>query len=53
VATPRSDAARRLPHPQPYLIENPARELERLVREHGFRGLKLYPTYGYFYPKKA
>jgi len=37
----------------PYLIENPARELERLVREHGFRGLKLYPTYSYFYPKKA
>jgi uncharacterized protein len=34
----------------PYLIENPARELERLVRERGFRGLKLYPTYSYFYP---
>ncbi len=34
----------------PYLTENPARELERLVREHGFRGLKLYPTYSYFYP---
>jgi predicted TIM-barrel fold metal-dependent hydrolase len=37
----------------PYLIENPARELERLVREHGFRGLKLYPTYSYFYPNDA
>ena len=35
---------------KPYLIENPARELERLVRERGFRGLKLYPTYSYFYP---
>lgn len=34
----------------PYLVEQPARELERLVREHGFRGLKLYPTYSYFYP---
>ena len=34
----------------PYLIENPARELERLVRDRGFRGLKLYPTYSYFYP---
>ncbi len=34
----------------PYLVENPARELERLVRERGFRGLKLYPTYSYFYP---
>ena len=34
----------------PYLVENPARELERLVRDHGFRGLKLYPTYSYFYP---
>ncbi len=34
----------------PYLVENPARELERLVRARGFRGLKLYPTYSYFYP---
>ncbi|OGK99056.1 MAG: metal-dependent hydrolase [Candidatus Rokubacteria bacterium RIFCSPHIGHO2_12_FULL_73_22] len=34
----------------PYLSANPAQELERLVREHGFRGLKLYPTYNYFYP---
>jgi predicted TIM-barrel fold metal-dependent hydrolase len=34
----------------PYLVDHPARELERLVREHGFRGLKLYPTYNYFYP---
>lgn len=37
----------------PYLVENPARELERLVRERGFRGLKLYPTYNYFYPNDA
>lgn len=34
----------------PYLAAEPARELERLVREGGFRGLKLYPTYNYFYP---
>ena len=34
----------------PYLHERPARLLERLVREDGFRGLKLYPTYAYFYP---
>ncbi|MBI2160185.1 MAG: amidohydrolase [Candidatus Rokubacteria bacterium] len=34
----------------PYLVGNPARELERLVQERGFRGLKLYPTYSYFYP---
>jgi predicted TIM-barrel fold metal-dependent hydrolase len=37
----------------PYLIPNPARELERLVTRHGFRGLKLYPTYEYFYPNDA
>jgi len=34
----------------PYLVENPARELDQLVRARGFRGLKLYPTYSYFYP---
>lgn len=34
----------------PYEVANPARELERLVREQGFRGLKLYPTYQLFYP---
>jgi predicted TIM-barrel fold metal-dependent hydrolase len=34
----------------PYLVENPSVELERLVRDHGFRALKLYPTYNYFYP---
>jgi uncharacterized protein len=27
--------------------------LERLVRHDGFRGLKLYPTYQYFYPNDA
>jgi len=34
----------------PYLHHEPARLLERLVREEGFRGLKLYPTYAFFYP---
>ncbi|MFQ5828758.1 MAG: amidohydrolase family protein [Candidatus Methylomirabilia bacterium] len=37
----------------PYLTANPDRELERLVTEQGFRGLKLYPTYQYFYPNDA
>lgn len=34
----------------PYITPEPARELERLVRDQGFRGLKLYPTYSYYYP---
>jgi predicted TIM-barrel fold metal-dependent hydrolase len=34
----------------PYLVLDPARELERLVTQRGFRALKLYPTYAYFYP---
>jgi predicted TIM-barrel fold metal-dependent hydrolase len=34
----------------PYEATHPARELERLVREEGFRGLKLYPTYQLYYP---
>lgn len=34
----------------PFLTPSPARELERLVTEQGFCGLKLYPTYQYFYP---
>jgi uncharacterized protein len=34
----------------PHLHAQPGRLLERLVREEGFRGLKLYPTYAYFYP---
>ncbi len=34
----------------PYLVGQPGRELERCVRELGCRGLKLYPTYQYFYP---
>jgi len=34
----------------PLTSAQPADELRRLVAEHGFRGLKLYPTYQYFYP---
>ncbi len=34
----------------PYLTPEPARELRRLVQDLGFRGLKLYPTYSYYYP---
>jgi len=31
----------------------PADELEDLVKNCGFRGLKLYPTYQYYYPNDA
>jgi len=34
----------------PHLSNRPARELRRLVEVYGFRGLKLYPTYQFFYP---
>ena len=34
----------------PHLVARPAQELERLVKNHGFRGLKLHPTYQYYYP---
>jgi len=34
----------------PYTTTKPAEELERLAHEHGFKGLKLYPTYQYYYP---
>jgi len=34
----------------PFMVARPAQELERCVKELGFRGLKLYPTYQYFYP---
>ncbi len=37
----------------PYTVGAPARELERLVGEREMRGLKLYPTYNYFYPNDA
>jgi uncharacterized protein len=37
----------------PFTCTRPAEELEVLVRDFGFRGLKLYPTYQYFYPNDA
>ncbi len=36
----------------PYMVLNPAAELDTAVRQHGFCGLKLYPTYAYFYPNQ-
>ncbi len=36
----------------PYMVLNPAAELDTAVRQDGFRGLKLYPTYEYFYPNQ-
>jgi len=37
----------------PYTSSRPSRELETLVSDHGFRGLKLYPTYQYYFPNDA
>jgi len=34
----------------PFMVANPRNELVRLAREHCIRGLKLYPSYNYFYP---
>ena len=37
----------------PYTCTRPSDELENLVRNYGFRGLKLYPTYQHYYPNDA
>ncbi len=37
----------------PFTSPRPAEELERLVVDHNFRGLKLYPTYQHYYPNEA
>jgi len=37
----------------PCTSARPAEELERLVADKGFRGLKLYPTYQHYYPNEA
>jgi hypothetical protein len=37
----------------PNLVARPAEELERCVRQLGFRGLKLLPTYQEFYPNES
>lgn len=34
----------------PYLIGDLGKNLEELCQNHGFKGIKLYPTYNYFYP---
>ncbi|RJQ06500.1 MAG: amidohydrolase [Bacillota bacterium] len=34
----------------PNLLNRPGRELRRLVEAYEFKGLKLYPTYQFFYP---
>jgi len=36
----------------PNTSERPTDELEELVRNQGFKGLKLYPTYQHFYPNE-
>ena len=36
----------------PYLHPRPGELLKELCRNHGFRGLKLLPTYNYFYPNE-
>ncbi|MBU1276054.1 MAG: amidohydrolase family protein [Proteobacteria bacterium] len=37
----------------PLTMVNPAGQFENLVRSHGFKGLKLYPTYQQYYPNDA
>ncbi|MDX9787714.1 MAG: amidohydrolase family protein [Desulfobacterales bacterium] len=37
----------------PYTCSNMAGELQRLTEKYGFRGIKMYPTYQYFYPNDA
>src|SRR3990172_24037 len=37
----------------PYIINDLGAELERLVNEFGFKGIKLYPPYQYHYPNDA
>ena len=37
----------------PNTSQNPVDELEEWVRNQGFRGLKLYPTYQHFYPNES
>jgi predicted TIM-barrel fold metal-dependent hydrolase len=34
----------------PFMTARPAELVEKLVKDDGFKGLKLYPTYSYFYP---
>ena len=36
----------------PVTMSNPEESLEKCVKEMGFRGLKLYPTYQHFFPNQ-
>ena len=37
----------------PFIVNDLGRELERLVKEHGFRGLKVYPVYQHHYVNES
>jgi len=37
----------------PYLVAHPAQKLEQEIKEYHFKGLKLEPTYVYFYPNES
>lgn len=37
----------------PYIVGDMAGELESLVQQHGFKGIKLYPPYQHHYPNDA
>lgn len=37
----------------PYIVGNMAAELEALVRDYSFKGIKLYPPYQHHYPNDA
>ena len=36
----------------PYMNSNMAKAMEELHANHGFKGIKLYPTYNHFYPNE-
>ena len=40
-------------HINPFLVGRPAQVLERYVKELGFRGLKLHPTFNLYYPNDS
>lgn len=40
-------------HINPFLASRPAQLLERCVKELGFRGLKLHPTFNLYYPNDS
>jgi len=40
-------------HINPFLVGRPAQLLERCVKELGFKGLKLHPTFNLYYPNDS